>query len=46
MPRGDWLDVFLLGGLAVLFGGFGFVSIVAAWQRWSEDQRIKKHLRN
>jgi hypothetical protein len=39
MPQGgtDWLDVFLLGGLAVLFGGFGFVSIVASRQRWSEN---------
>ena len=48
MPQGgtDWLDVFLLGGLAVLLGGFGFVSAVAAWQRWSEDQRIRRHLRN
>jgi len=41
----DWLDVFLLGGLAVLLGGFGFVSAVAAWQRWSENHRIRKHLR-
>ena len=47
MPEGgtDWLDTLLLGGLAILIGGFAFVSTIEGWRRWSEHRRLKKHFR-
>ena len=47
MPEGgtDWLDTLLLGGLAILIGGFAFVSTIEGWRRWSEYRRLKKHFR-
>ena len=48
MPEGgtDWLDTLLLGGLAILIGGFAFVSTIEGWRRWSEYRRLKKHFRS
>jgi hypothetical protein len=48
MPEGgtDWLDVFLLAGFATLFAGFAFVITVEGWRRWSDNRRIRKHLRH
>jgi hypothetical protein len=42
---GDFLDTLLVGVLAILLVGFGFVSAVEGWRRWSEHQRLKKHFR-
>jgi hypothetical protein len=47
MPgSGDWLDILLFGGLAILLAGFVFVSAVEGFRRWSDNRRIKKHFRN
>jgi hypothetical protein len=47
MPEGgtNWFDILLFAGLAVLLGGFVIVSAVEGWRRWSDDRRIRKHLR-
>ena len=47
MPGGgtNWFDILLFAGLAVLLGGFVIVSAVEGWRRWSDDRRIRKHLR-
>jgi len=50
MPGGgtDWLDqlaIWLFAGFATLLAGFAFVSIVERWRRWSDNRRIKQHLR-
>jgi H+/Cl- antiporter ClcA len=42
----DWLDILLFAGLAILLGGFGFLSAVEGWRRWSDNRRIRNHLRN
>jgi len=41
-----WLDTLLLSGLAVLIGGFVFVSAMEGWRRWSERRRLRKHFRD
>jgi hypothetical protein len=43
---GDFLDTLLVGGLAILLVGFGFVSVVEGWRRWSDNRRIRKHFRS
>ena len=40
------LDDFLLLGLAVLFGGFCYVSAVQGFRSWSENRRITNHFRH
>ena len=47
MPGGgtNWFDILLFAGLAILLGGFVFVSALEGWRRWSEHQRLKKHFR-
>jgi hypothetical protein len=40
-----WLDM-VFAGLALLLGGFGFLSGLEGWRQWSENRRIRKHLRN
>jgi hypothetical protein len=42
----DWLDILLFAGLAFLLGGFGFVTAVEGWRHWSDNRRIRKHLRH
>jgi hypothetical protein len=48
MPAGDtgWLDVLLFGIAATVLGGFAFIGAIEAWRRWSDNRRIRKHLRN
>jgi hypothetical protein len=47
MPGGgsDWVDVllFIIAGAAliIVLGGGAF----QAWRRWSDDRKIRKHLR-
>jgi hypothetical protein len=41
----DWLSIFLFVVLGLVLLGFGFVSVIEAWRRWSDHRRIKKHLR-
>jgi hypothetical protein len=43
---GDFLDTLLFGALAILLVGFGFVSAVVGWRRWSEYRRLRKHFRS
>jgi hypothetical protein len=47
MPRGgtgleDILLLIIAAGLIVVLGG----GVFQAWRRWSDDRRIRKHLRN
>jgi hypothetical protein len=39
-----WLDTLLLIALAVLIGGFLFVTAIEGWRRWSERRRLRKAL--
>jgi hypothetical protein len=41
----DWLSIFLFAVVGLVLLGFGFVSVIEAWRRWSDNRRIKKHLR-
>jgi putative transposase len=42
----DWVSTFLFAAAALVLVGGGFVIIVGAWRRWSDDRRIRKHLRS
>jgi uncharacterized membrane protein YqjE len=46
MPKEDWLDMLLFAGLAIALAAFGFVAALEGWRQWSDDRRIRKHLRN
>jgi hypothetical protein len=40
------LDFLLFAVFAAALGWFAFVSVLAGWQRWSEDRRIREHFRH
>ena len=42
----DWLDVVLFAGIVIVLAAFGFVGALEGWRRWSNNRRIRKHLRN
>jgi len=39
----DWLEILLFTGM---LAGIAFFSGVEAWRHWSDNRRIRKHLRN
>jgi len=41
----DWLYILFFAGLALVLGGFAFVFAIEGWRQWSENRRIRKHLR-
>jgi uncharacterized integral membrane protein len=42
----DWLDNLLIAVLAVVIGGFVFVTAIEGWRYWSERRRLRKHFRD
>jgi hypothetical protein len=48
MPKGDmdWSDILLFTSIAIVVAAFGFVGALEGWRRWSDNRRIRKHLRN
>jgi uncharacterized membrane protein YqjE len=46
MSQEESLDMLLFAGLAIALAAFGFVAVLEGWRQWSDDRRIRKHLRN
>jgi hypothetical protein len=49
MPSGgstDWVEILFFAGLATLLAGVAFIAVLEGWRRWSDNRRIRKHLRN
>jgi hypothetical protein len=48
MPQAgmDWLDILLFAGIVVVLTGIVFVGAIEGWRHWSDNRRIRKHLRN
>jgi hypothetical protein len=48
MPQAgmNWLDILLFAGIVIVLTGIIFVGAIEAWRHWSDNRRIRKHLRN
>jgi len=44
--RMNWLDILLFAGIVIMLTGIGFVGAIEGWRQWSDNRRIRKHLRN
>jgi hypothetical protein len=42
----NWLDTLLIAGIAIAVVGFAFVGALEGWRHWSDNRRIRRHLRN
>jgi hypothetical protein len=42
----NWLDTLLIAGIAIVVVGLAFVGALEGWRHWSDNRRIRKHLRN
>jgi len=40
----DW-DAIILVGICLLLAGVGLLVAFHAWRHWSDDRRIRRHLR-
>jgi len=48
MPQAgtNLFDILLFAGIVIVLTGIGFVGAIEAWRHWSDNRRIRKHLRN
>jgi len=42
----NWLDTLLIAGIGTVVVGFAFVGALEGWRHWSDNRRIRNHLRN
>jgi hypothetical protein len=42
----DVLFVIIAAGIATVLGGCAGIAALQAWRNWSDNRRIRKHLRN
>jgi hypothetical protein len=41
----DLVDTLLLAAIAIVVAGGVFIVVLDGWRRWSDNRRIRKHLR-